>query len=62
MDGHLHERKRSTHHPIIQGLSEGTGLPTGYTVPFTTQVESGTQVTLGQHSPGIVSVTALVPF
>ena len=50
-----------THHGSLQGSSEGTEAPGAYLVPFTSQPSMGTQVTLLQHSPGILSSTALVP-
>ena len=50
-----------THHLTLQGSSKSTGSPKAYSVPFTSQLSMGTQVMLGQHSPGILSPTALVP-
>ena len=45
----------------MQGLSEGTGSPKAYLVPFTSQSGLGTQVVFGQHSPGIFSSVFMKP-
>ena len=59
--GCRHTLHMITHHPTLQGSSEGTGSPKAYSVPFTSQLSMGTQVMLGQHCPGVFSITALVP-